>query len=71
MALVTCHSSLVTRHASLVRFLLGAMNGVDGATKTMISEVCGQEHEISGMSFLTGELSKANADNGWLMEPTS
>ncbi|CAN0539320.1 unnamed protein product, partial [Scytosiphon promiscuus] len=32
------------------RFLLGAMNGLIAIAKTMISEVCGREHEVVGMS---------------------
>eukprot|EP00904_Undaria_pinnatifida_P006139 jgi/Undpi1/2655/HiC_scaffold_13.g06033.m1 len=36
------------------RFLLGALNGLVATAKTMISEVCGSEHETVGMSFVTG-----------------
>ncbi|CAM9181363.1 unnamed protein product [Choristocarpus tenellus] len=35
------------------RFLLGAMNGIVGISKTMISEICGKEHEVDGMGFIT------------------
>ncbi|CAM9273108.1 unnamed protein product [Choristocarpus tenellus] len=35
------------------RFLLGAMNGIVGISKTMISEICGREHEVEGMGFIT------------------
>lgn len=38
------------------RFLLGALNGLVGTAKTMISEVCGSEHELVGMSFVTGDV---------------
>ncbi|CAN0223141.1 unnamed protein product [Pylaiella littoralis] len=36
------------------RFMLGAMNGLVAIAKCMISEVCGKEHEVVGMSFVTG-----------------
>lgn len=34
------------------------MNGLEGVLKTMISEVCGREHEVVGMSFITGSVIK-------------
>eukprot|EP00752_Nemacystus_decipiens_P011395 g10122.t1 len=36
------------------RFLLGVTNGLLGISKTMISEVCGKEHETVGMSAILG-----------------
>ena len=30
------------------------MNGLMSVSKTMISEVCGREHEVVGMSVITG-----------------
>ena len=36
------------------RFLTGALTGILANAKTMISEVCGSEHEVVGMSFVTG-----------------
>lgn len=41
------------------RFLLGALNGLVTTAKTMISEVCGSEHEVVGMSFVTGDVTAA------------
>ena len=41
------------------RFLLGALNGLVATAKTMISEVCGSEHEVVGMSFVTGDVTAA------------
>ena len=38
------------------RFLTGAMSGIVGTARTMISEVCGSEHEVVGMSFLAGDV---------------
>ena len=38
------------------RVLAGAMNGIVGNAKTMISEVCGKAHEVVGMSFVTGDV---------------
>lgn len=37
------------------RLLAGALNGIVGTSKTMISEICGKEHEVVGMSFVTSE----------------
>ncbi|CAN0350684.1 unnamed protein product, partial [Scytosiphon promiscuus] len=36
------------------RFLLGALNGLVAIAKCLISEVCGKEHEVVGMGFVTG-----------------
>ena len=38
------------------RFFLGALNGLMATTTTMISEVCGSEHEVVGMSFVIGDV---------------
>lgn len=38
------------------RVLTGALNGMIANSKTMISEVCGKEHEVVGMSFVTGDV---------------
>ena len=32
------------------------MNGLIAIAKTMISEVCVREHEVVGMSFVTGDV---------------
>lgn len=37
------------------RVLAGALNGIIANAKTMISEVCGKEHEVVGMSLITGD----------------
>ena len=37
------------------RVLTGALNGILANAKTMISEVCGKEHEVVGMSLITGD----------------
>jgi len=44
------------------RFLLGASNGLVGISKTMISEVCGPEHEVVGMSFILGDFKAPTLD---------
>lgn len=36
------------------RVIAGALNGTVANAKTMISEVCGKEHEVVGMSVITG-----------------
>lgn len=36
------------------RFFAGALNGIAANIKTMISEICGSEHEVVGMSLVTG-----------------
>ena len=41
----------------VVRFLLGLFNGTTAASRTLVSEVCGKEHEVVGMGVLSGELS--------------
>lgn len=42
-------------HLRRSRFLTGAMSGIVGTARTMISEVCGSEHEAVGMSFFAGD----------------
>lgn len=37
------------------RLLLGLLNGMVAASKTLVSEVCGKEHETVGMGVVTGE----------------
>ncbi|CAM9131751.1 unnamed protein product, partial [Laminaria digitata] len=57
------------------RFLAGALNGIMGNAKTMICEVCGSEHEVVGMSFVTGcwsvGLVLGSALGGLLAEPAT
>ncbi|CAM9287714.1 unnamed protein product [Ectocarpus sp. 8 AP-2014] len=36
------------------RFLLGVLNGLLGISKAMTSEVCGKEHEATGMAYVLG-----------------
>ena len=38
-----------------VRFLLGLLNGMMVASKTLVSDVCGKEHETVGMGVVTSE----------------
>ena len=40
------------------RFLLGFLNGVSVVSKTLVSEVCGSEHETVGMGVVTSECSR-------------
>lgn len=40
-----------------VRFLPGLLNGTIAASKTLVSEVCGKEHEVVGMGVVNSELS--------------
>jgi hypothetical protein len=40
--------------ALTTRFLLGLGNGIVGVSKAAISEICGAEHEVQGMGYLTG-----------------
>ena len=40
----------------LPRFLLGLLNGMVAASKTLVSDVCGKEHETVGMGVVTSEL---------------
>lgn len=44
--------SLLSLHS---RFLLGLLNGMMAASKTLVSEVCGKEHEATGMNVVTSE----------------
>ena len=37
------------------RFLLGLLNAMVSASKTLVSEVCGKEHETVGMGVVTSE----------------
>ena len=37
------------------RFLLGAFNGTLAVSKALISDICGKEHEIIGMSVVSSE----------------
>eukprot|EP00904_Undaria_pinnatifida_P000540 jgi/Undpi1/10487/HiC_scaffold_29.g12937.m1 len=39
--------------AFVCRFLLGLLNGVTAASKTLVSQVCGTEHETVGMGVIT------------------
>ena len=48
--------NLQTPSFRVSRVLTGAMNGIVGNAKTMISEVCGKAHEVVGMSFVTGDV---------------
>lgn len=41
------------------RFVAGALAGQSVAGKSLISDVCGEEHEVVGMSVLTGEWEKS------------
>lgn len=50
------------------RFLLGVTNGLLGISKTVISEVCGKEHEMVGMASILGEHRFGNG--GWF-RPTN
>ncbi|CAM9579188.1 unnamed protein product [Ectocarpus fasciculatus] len=36
------------------RFLLGVFNGLLGISKAMTSEVCGKEHEVTGLAYTLG-----------------
>lgn len=38
------------------RFLLGLLTGAKVASKTIVSDVCGKEHDTAGMGVTTGEL---------------
>ena len=40
------------------RFLLGLLNGVIVVSRTLVSDVCGSEHETVGMGVVTGECSR-------------
>lgn len=40
------------------RFFLGVLNGLMAISKTMISEVCGKEHEMVGMGSILGDHSQ-------------
>lgn len=37
------------------RFLLGLLNGMMAASKTLVPEVCGKEHQTVGMGVVTSE----------------
>lgn len=37
------------------RFLLGLLNGMMAASKTLVAEVCGKKHEAAGMNVVTSE----------------
>lgn len=39
------------------------MNGLIAIAKTMIPEVCGKEHEVVGMSFVTGIIDRHITDD--------
>ncbi|CAM9789681.1 unnamed protein product, partial [Laminaria digitata] len=39
--------------AVITRFLIGLLNGIMTASKALIAEVCGPEHETVGMGFIT------------------
>lgn len=41
--------------ATRSRFLLGLLNGLIPLWPTLVSEVCGKEHEVLGMSLITSE----------------
>lgn len=38
------------------RFLLGFSNGIEAVARVLISEICGTEHVVVGMGFVTGSL---------------
>ena len=38
-----------------LRFLLGLLNGMMVASKTLVSDVCGKEHETVGMGVVTSK----------------
>ncbi|CAM9541502.1 unnamed protein product, partial [Chrysoparadoxa australica] len=40
--------------ALLSRFLMGCLNGIVCVSKVTISEICGPDHEVEGMGYLTG-----------------
>lgn len=39
----------------LCRFVLGLMNGIMPALRTSLNEVCGPEHVVQGMTYISGE----------------
>lgn len=41
------------------RLILGLTNGITPALKTTLREVCGEEHVLRGMTYLSGEGLKA------------
>lgn len=41
--------------AARSRFLLGLLNGMVPLWPTLVSEVCGKEHEVVGMGVMTSE----------------
>ena len=51
------HLNFSRRILFRARFLLGLFNGTLTASKTLVSEVCGKEHEVVGMGVVTSELS--------------
>lgn len=42
------------------RFIAGAFTGQSVAGKSLVSEVCGEEHEVVGMSILASEWGKCD-----------
>ena len=40
------------------RFLIGLLNGMTTASKALVAEVCGPEHNTVGMGLMTCELSR-------------
>lgn len=49
----------------IISFFLGAFNGIVATSKTMISEVCSSEHEVVGMSFVTGMQARREFRSGY------
>lgn len=47
----------------LYSLLMGVLSGVSPVTKTAVSEVCGKEHEVMGMSVVTSEWSISYTHN--------
>lgn len=39
------------------RFVLGLLNGIMPAVRTMTREICGPEHVVMGMTYVGGEIS--------------
>lgn len=63
--------SVVASFPLITRFMLGLMNGLIAVAKTLISEVCGKEHEVVGMTFVTGDRSKSDPANRKLTGTTT
>ncbi|CAM9819743.1 unnamed protein product [Hapterophycus canaliculatus] len=55
------------------RFILGAMNGITPAIRTMVQEVCGTEHVLKAMAYIDGSRAVSivfgSAVGGLLVQP--